>query len=206
MNTNGSVLNGIKVLEVGSWIAGPAAATIMSDFGAEVIKVEPPGAGDPYRGLGALPGMPVSEHNYSWLLDSRNKKSLALDVTRSEGRDVLLRLAAQTDVFLTNFPLALLARLGLTWEDLSAVNPRLIYALLTAYGEVGQEAAKPGYDVNAWWARSGLMDLVRPAGAPPTSSMPGMGDHPTAVALFGAIALGSTSASAPAGARRSRRP
>ncbi|MBI3031128.1 MAG: CoA transferase [Candidatus Rokubacteria bacterium] len=184
------VLDGVKVLEVGSWIAGPAAATIMSDFGAEVIKVEPPGTGDPYRGLGGLPGMPVSEHNYSWLLDSRNKKSLALDVTRPEGRDVLLRLAAKTDVFLTNFPLALLARLGLTWEDLSAVNPRLIYALLTAYGEVGEGAAKPGFDVNAWWARSGLMDLVRAAGAQPTSSMPGMGDHPTAVALFGAIALG----------------
>jgi formyl-CoA transferase len=183
-------LDGIKVLEVGSWIAGPAAATIMSDFGAEVIKVEPPGAGDPYRQLSRRPGMPASEHNYSWLLDSRNKKSLALDVTRPEGRNVLLRLAGKADVYLTNFPPALLARLGLTWEDLSAVNPRLIYASLTAYGEVGEEATKPGYDVNAWWARSGLMDLVRPAGAQPTSSMPGMGDHPTAMALFGAIALG----------------
>ena len=190
MSASGRALDGIKVLEVGSWIAGPAAATIMSDFGAEVIKVEPPGAGDPYRQMPRLPGMPLSEHNYSWLLDSRNKKSLALDVTKPEGRDVLLRLAAQTDVFLTNFPPALLARLRLAWEDLSAVNPRLIYALLTAYGEVGEEATKPGFDVNAWWARSGLMDLVRPAGAQPTSSMPGMGDHPTAVALFGAIALG----------------
>ncbi len=190
MSAGGRALDGIKVLEVGSWIAGPAAATIMSDFGAEVIKVEPPGAGDPYRGLGALPGMPLSEHNYSWLLDSRNKKSLALDVTRPEGRDVLLRLAGKTDVFLTNFPPALLARLRLAWEDLSVVNPRLIYALLTAYGEVGEEATKPGYDVNAWWARSGMMDLVRSSGAQPTSSMPGMGDHPTAVALFGAIALG----------------
>ena len=190
MSASGRALDGIKVLEVGSWIAGPAAATIMSDFGAEVIKVEPPGAGDPYRQMPRLPGMPLSEHNYSWLLDSRNKKSLALDVTKPEGRDVLLRLAGKTDVFLTNFPPALLARLRLAWEDLSAVNPRLIYALLTAYGEVGEEATKPGFDVNAWWARSGLMDLVRPAGAQPTSSMPGMGDHPTAVALFGAIALG----------------
>jgi formyl-CoA transferase len=183
-------LDGIKVLEVGSWIAGPAAATIMSDFGAEVIKVEPPGAGDPYRQLSRRPGMPLCEHNYSWLLDSRNKKSLALDVTRPEGRDVLLRLAARADVYLTNFPPALLARLGLAWEDLSVVNPRLIYASLTAYGEVGEEATKPGYDVNAWWARSGMMDLVRSAGAQPTVSLPGMGDHPTAMALFGAIALG----------------
>ncbi len=187
---NGRVLDGIKVLDVGTWIASPAAPMIMSDFGAEVIKVEPPRTGDPYRYFPRLPGAPLSEHNYSWLLDSRNKKSLALDVTRPEGREALLRLVARADVYVTNFPPALLARLRLTWEDLSAVNPRLIYASLTAYGEVGEEANKPGFDVNAWWARSGLMDLVRPAGAPPTISMPGMGDHPTSMALFAAIMLG----------------
>ncbi len=190
MNGAGQVLDGVRVLDVGTWIAGPAAATILSDFGAEVIKVEPPGAGDPYRQLSRLPGMPVSQHDYCWLLDARNKKSLALDVTVSEGRDVLLALVARADVFVTNFPAARLARLRLAYEDLSPVNPRLIYALLTAYGEVGEEASKPGFDVNAWWARSGLMDLVRAAGAPHTPSMPGMGDHPTAMALFAAIMLG----------------
>jgi len=190
MNTDGRVLDGIRVLDVGTWIAAPAAATIMSDFGAEVIKIESPGTGDPYRYLLQLPGMPLSEHNYSWLLDSRNKKSLALDLTRPEGRDVLLALVAQADVYVTNFSPARLARLRLTYEDLFPLNPRLIYASLTAYGEVGEEASKPGFDINAWWARSGLMDLVRAPGAPPTSSMPGMGDHPAAVALFGAIMLG----------------
>jgi len=190
MSTGSRVLDGIKVLDVGTWVASPAAATIMSDFGAEVIKIEPPRTGDPYRQLPAVPGMPLSEHNYSWLLDSRNKKSLALDVTRPEGRDVLQALVARADVFVTNFPPALLARLGLTYEDLSLVNPRLVYASLTAYGEVGDEANKPGFDVNAWWARSGMMDLVRPAGAPPTISLPGMGDHPTSVALFASIMLG----------------
>ncbi|MBI2554766.1 MAG: CoA transferase, partial [Candidatus Rokubacteria bacterium] len=190
MSAGGRVLDDIRVLDVGTWIASPAAATIMSDFGAEVIKVEPPGTGDPYRCLQALPGMPLSEHNYSWWLDSRNKKSLALDVTKPQGREVLLALAARADVYVTNFPPARLGRLRLAWEDLSAVNPRLIYASLTAYGEVGAEANKPGFDVNAWWARSGFMDLVRPAGAPPTISMPGMGDHPTAMALFAAIMMG----------------
>lgn len=190
MSASRRVLDGIKVLDVGSWIAGPAAATIMSDFGAEVVKVEPPRTGDPYRQLPRLPGMPVSEHNYSWLLDARNKKSLTLDLTMPEGRDVLLALATQADVYVTNFPPPLLARLKLSYEDLSPVNPRLIYASLTAYGEVGEEATKPGFDVNAWWARSGLMDLVRAAGAPPSSSMPGMGDHPTAMALFAAIMMG----------------
>jgi len=122
MSTGSRVLDGIKVLDVGTWVASPAAPTIMSDFGAEVIKIEPPRTGDPYRQLPAVPGMPLSEHNYSWLLDSRNKKSLALDVTRPEGRDVLQALVARADVFVTNFPPALLARLGLTYEDLSPVT------------------------------------------------------------------------------------
>ena len=184
-----SVLDGIKVLDVGTWVAGPAAATVMSDFGAEVIKVEPPGAGDPYRGLARRPGMPQSEHDYCWLLDSRNKKSVALDLKVPEGREVLLALAARADVFLTNLQPDSLARLRLTWEDLAPLNSRLVYASLTGYGEVGAEANKPGFDANAWWARSGLMDLVRSAGASPTVSMPGMGDHPTSLAVFGAVML-----------------
>lgn len=186
----GRILEGIMVLDVGSFIAGPAAATVMSDFGAEVIKVEPPGTGDPYRDLLRLPGMPLSEHNYPWLLDSRNKKSLALDLKVPEGREALLTLVARADVYLTNYPPEVLGRLRLAWEDLSAVNPRLVYASLTGYGEVGEEANKPGFDVNAWWARSAMMDLVRQSNGPPASSMPGMGDHPTSVALFGAIMLG----------------
>ena len=182
------VLDGITVLDVGSFIAGPSAATVLSDFGAEVIKVEPPG-GDPHRRLQYLPGFPVSEHNYPWLLDSRNKKSLVVDLKQPDGHALLLRLAARADVVVTNLPPPVLGRLRIAWEDLEPVNARLVYAQLTGYGEVGEEAAKPGYDINAWWARSGLMDLVRSAGCPPARSMPGMGDHPTGMALFGAIML-----------------
>ena len=184
----GHILAGITVLDVGSWIAGPAAATVMSDFGAEVIKVEPPG-GDPYRDFYHVTGAPTSDINYPWLLDARNKKSVVLDLAIPEARDALLALVAGADVFLTNQPPARIERLRLGYEELSAVNPRLVYASLTGYGDEGEEANKLGFDINAWWARSGLMDVVRAAGAPPAGSVPGMGDHPSAMTLFGAIML-----------------
>ena len=98
------IFEGLKVLDCASFIAAPAAATVLSDFGAEVIKIEPPGAGDPYRLLPKLPGYPISEHNFAWLLEGRNKRSLALDLAKPEGREVLYRLAAEADVFITNFP------------------------------------------------------------------------------------------------------
>jgi crotonobetainyl-CoA:carnitine CoA-transferase CaiB-like acyl-CoA transferase len=189
MSPSPRALDGILVLDVGSFLAGPSAATVMSDFGAEVIKVETPDGGDPNRRLGELPGLPVSEHNYSWLLDSRNKKSLAVDLSKPEGREAFLKLAARADVLVTNFPPAVLARLRLTYEELKPLNPRLVYALVTGYGEVGEEANKPGFDINAWWARSGLMDLVHAPDGPPSHSMPGMGDHPTGMVLFGAVML-----------------
>ncbi|HET7875148.1 MAG TPA: CoA transferase [Methylomirabilota bacterium] len=188
MTDNRHVLDGIRVLDVGSFIAAPSACTVLGDFGAEVIKVEPL-TGDPHRRLRYLPGFPVTEHDYLWILEGRNKKSLAVDLKQPDGRAILLRLAGRADVFVTNLPPPVLARLRITWGDLAPVNARLIYAQLTGYGEVGEEAGKPGYDINAWWARSGLMDLVRSAGCPPARSMPGMGDHPTGMALFGAIML-----------------
>jgi crotonobetainyl-CoA:carnitine CoA-transferase CaiB-like acyl-CoA transferase len=182
------IFAGLKVLDCASFIAAPAAATILSDFGADVIKIEPPGGGDPYRRLSSLPGYPVSEHNYCWMLESRNKRSLALDLTKPEGRSVLHRLVAQADVFITNMPFPARGRLGITYEALSPLNARLIYASFSGYGETGEEANKPGFDSNAYWARSGLMDMVRPSGdAPPARSAPGMGDHPSALALYSGI-------------------
>src|SRR6266498_1236672 len=103
MNDGQNILSGLRVIDCGAYIAGPAAATIMSDFGAEVIKIERPPHGDPYRRLSFLPGMPVSEHNYCWMLDARNKKSLALDLRDEAGREALRRLVATADVFITNY-------------------------------------------------------------------------------------------------------
>jgi crotonobetainyl-CoA:carnitine CoA-transferase CaiB-like acyl-CoA transferase len=182
------IFEGLKVLDCASFIAAPAAATVLSDFGAKVIKIEPPGAGDPYRNLPNLPGYPRSEHNFAWLLESRNKRSLALDLSKPEGQAVLHRLAAEADVFITNFPPAVRGRLGIAYAELAPLNQRLIYASFTGYGEKGEEANKPGFDSNAYWARSGLMDLVRAdTTTTPARSVAGMGDHPCAMALYGAI-------------------
>jgi crotonobetainyl-CoA:carnitine CoA-transferase CaiB-like acyl-CoA transferase len=182
------IFAGLKVLDCASFIAAPAAATVLSDFGAQVIKIEPPGSGDPYRNLPNLPGYPHSPHNYAWMLEARNKRSLALDLGKLEARAVLHRLVAESDVFITNFPPAVRQRLGVSYAELAPLNQRLIYASFTGYGEKGDEANKPGFDSNAYWARSGLMDLVRAdEQSTPARSVAGMGDHPCAMALFGAI-------------------
>jgi crotonobetainyl-CoA:carnitine CoA-transferase CaiB-like acyl-CoA transferase len=183
------ILEGLRVLDVGSFVFGPAAATVMADFGADVVKVEPPTTGDPYRYLHQMPPLPKCAEDYCWLLTGRGKRSVALDLKDAEAREVLLRLVREADVFVTNYPLRVLRSLRLGWRDLEPLNPRLVYAHATGFGEEGPEAEKPGYDATAWWARSGLQDSVRPKDGVPALSVPGMGDHPSALALFGAIML-----------------
>ena len=143
------IFEGLKVLDCASFIAAPAAATVLSDFGADVIKIEPPGLGDPYRNLPNLPGYPVGAHNYAWMLEARNKRSLALDLSKPEGQAVLYRLVTEADVFITNFPPGVRQRLGITHGELMPLNERLVYASFTGYGEKGEEANKPGFDSNA---------------------------------------------------------
>ena len=180
-----SVFTGLRVIDCASWIAGPCAATMMSDFGADVIKIEPPGAGDPWRGRGPIPGRDV---DYYWQLTSRNKRSIAIDLKIPDGIAALHRLVSTADVFVTNFPLPVRDRLQLSAAQLTALNPRLIYASFTAYGEEGEEAAKTGFDSTAYWARTGLMDQVRATETtPPSRSMPGMGDHPSGTGMYAAI-------------------
>ena len=185
------LLKDLLVLDCASFVAGPAAATIMSDFGARVIKIEPPGAGDSHRQLMKLPGAPIAEHDYFWMLDNRNKESLALDLKQDSARAILETLVRRADVFVTNFPGPIRERLKLRPEDILPLNEKIIYASLTPYGDEGPEKDRTGYDSTAWWARSGLMSSVRPTvDAEPARSIPAMGDHPTAVALFGAIMTG----------------
>ncbi len=180
-----SLFAGLKVIDCASWIAGPAAATILSDFGADVIKIEPPGAGDPWRASTPVPGKAT---DYYWQLTSRNKRSLAIDLKHADGLAVLNRLIGSADVFVTNFPLPVRERLKIAAGDLLALNPRLIYASLTAYGEQGEEAGRTGFDSTAYWARTGLMEMVRAsADTEPARSVPGMGDHPSATGLYAAI-------------------
>lgn len=186
-----SLFGDLLVLDCASFIAGPAAATMLSDYGARVIKVEPPGIGDSYRQIINLPTMPVCDRDYFWMLDSRNKESLALDLKQDSAQAVLGTLIDRADVFITNFPGPIRERLKLRAEDVLSRNEKIIYASLTPYGEDGPEKDRTGYDTTAWWARSGMMHFVRPGTtAEPSFSIPGMGDHPTAVALFGAIVAG----------------
>ena len=142
----------LLVIDCASYVAGPAAATIMSDFGARVIKIEPPVEGDSYRTLIKYRGA-ADVIDYFWTLDSRNKESLALDLKTSEGRAFLDTLIQRADVFLTNYPFPIRERLRLRAEDVRPLNPRLIYASLTPYGEHGPERDSTGYDATNY--RSG---------------------------------------------------
>ena len=177
-------LQGIKVLDVGSYVAGPAAATVMADFGADVIKLEPLD-GDPYR---ALLGLVTMEYpNFFWDQDSRNKRSLSIDITSTGGRNVLKKLIEVCDVVITNYRPELLDKLKLNYSDVAAIRPDVIYGQVNSFGLLGSDANRTGFDATAWWARSGLMDYVRHPQSPPAVSAPGMGDHATCMSLFGGI-------------------
>jgi formyl-CoA transferase len=183
------ILSGLRVIDCGTYIAAPAAATILSDFGAEVIKIERPPYGDPYRYLPLVGGMPLCDQNYTWILDARNKKSVALDLSDTEARGALLKLIESADIFITNYQPQLRRKFALDYSDLEPLNPRLIYASVTGYGEKGADAEKPGYDATAYWARSGLMHSMHNGDAEPVQSPAGFGDHPTSMTLFASIML-----------------
>ncbi len=140
-------LEGIRVVEVGVWVAGPAAAAILADWGADVVKIEPP-EGDPARTFQRMLGgdMPT---NPPFELDNRNKRSVVVDLATDEGRDVATRLIDHADVFVTNIRRAALARIGLDDERLLARNPRLVYALISGFGTEGPDADQPAYDIAA---------------------------------------------------------
>jgi crotonobetainyl-CoA:carnitine CoA-transferase CaiB-like acyl-CoA transferase len=182
-------LDGIRVVEIATFVFMPGAGTVMSDFGADVIHVEPPGSGDPYRSLYQMKPLPSSDVNYCWELDGRNKRSLVVDLKAAAGHAVIMDLIRGADVLITNYHPSVLAALRITYEECAAINPRLVYAHGTGYGEAGPEVEKPGYDATAWWARSGLMDAARPHGGDLAFSTPGMGDHPSSMTAFGGIAL-----------------
>ncbi|MFJ7200400.1 MULTISPECIES: CaiB/BaiF CoA transferase family protein [unclassified Streptomyces] len=182
------LLEGLHVVDLASFIAGPAAATMLGDFGADVVKVEPPHTGDSYRALSSIPPNPhVDGFNYPWQLDNRNKRSVAVNLKSPGAKPVLERLVKWADVLVTNFPPHTRAKLGLNYEDLAPLNPRLIYADVTGFGEEGPDAHLPGFDVTAYWARSGLMDYTRQRDGAPAMSVFGSGDHPTAVSLYAGI-------------------
>ena len=181
------LFKGLKVIDAATVIAGPAAAMMMADFGADVIKIEEPKRGDMLRWLSNMPDTDPGAENYMWQMDGRNKRSIALDLKHPQGLKIMHELIAQCDVFICNMPYPSRERFNLTYDDVKPSNPQLIYASLTAYGELGEERDRKGFDQLAYWARSGLMDLMREPGTQPTQGLPGMGDHPTAVAIYAGI-------------------
>jgi crotonobetainyl-CoA:carnitine CoA-transferase CaiB-like acyl-CoA transferase len=187
--TADNIFSGLKVVDLASFIAGPAAAVILSDFGADVIKVEPP-KGELWRIGNKIPPQPIAPEPYQWHLNNRNKRGVALDLKSPGAAKILRRLVEWADVLIVNTPHAARKKLGLEYEDVAPWNSRLVYADLTGFGEKGPDASLPGFDITAYWARSGLLSLTRDAGAPPTWPVSGSGDHATAVGLFSAIVMG----------------
>ena len=181
-----NIFTGLKVVDLASFIAGPSAAVILSDFGADVIKVEPP-AGDFWRRAHKIPPQPQANDAYPWHLANRNKRGMALDLKSPSAPQVLERLVKWTDVLIVNTPHPARKRLNLEYDDVVRWNPRLIYADLTGFGEKGPDANLPGFDITSYWARSGLLSMTRDLGAPPTWPVAGSGDNATAVGLYSAI-------------------
>src|SRR3989449_824124 len=181
-----NIFSGLKVVELASFIAGPSAAVILSDFGADVIKVEPP-SGDLWRHEQQIPPHPRSKAPYPFHLTNRNKRGITLDLKSPSAQQVLERLVKWADVLIVNTPHPARKRLKLEYDDVTKWNPRLIYADLTGFGEKGPDAELPGFDITAYWARSGLLSMTRDAGAPPTWPVAGSGGNATAVGLYSAF-------------------
>ena len=177
-------MDGVKVVEVGMWVAGPAGAAILGDWGADVVKIEPPD-GDPFRGL--LSGI-IDGVSPPFELDNRNKRSVGLNLALPEGREVAAALVDQADVFVTNARPSALARAGLDWDTVSARNPRLVYAHVTGYGLTGDDADRAAYDVGAFWSRAGVAASLTPDGQDLPYQRGGMGDHMAGMAAAGAVA------------------
>ncbi len=169
-------LDGIVVLELAVALAAPSATALLADWGAAVIKVEPL-TGDPQRG---------NTSNSYFSQDNRGKRSIAVDLSSDEGRSIMLRLVERADVFVTNIRPGGLDRLGMDSTSLLEHNPRLVYAQLTGYGADGPAANRPGYDIGAFWSRSGVAGALAGTAEPPVQR-PAMGDHTTGLALVAAV-------------------
>ncbi|MCH2567359.1 MAG: CoA transferase [Pseudomonadales bacterium] len=176
-------LEHLKVVDAASYLAAPGAATVLADFGADVVKIEPL-QGDGYRLL--VGPYPVPYH---WQLTSRNKKSIALDLRSDRGLSILHELVADTDVLLTNFRPDQQRDFKMTWDQMSERNDRLIMAEVTGYGTEGPDRNMRAFDATAWWARSGMMDLIREPDRIPQQGAGGFGDHATCMSLCGGIMM-----------------
>ncbi len=178
------LLEGLKVVEMATWVAGPSCAAVLADWGADVVKVESP-IGDATRAF--QPDTAESPGNPIFTNENRGKKGVVLDISKPEGREALLALLRQADIFVTNVRPGSMKRARLDYDSLKGEMPRLIYAAVTGYGLTGPEADKPAFDITAFWARSGVARAMIPTDQAPFPSRPGFGDHTTALATVSAI-------------------
>jgi crotonobetainyl-CoA:carnitine CoA-transferase CaiB-like acyl-CoA transferase len=180
-------LQGIKVLELSTFVAAPSCARLLADFGAEVIKIESKN-GDAWRYFGTTLNVPASEiENPIFDIVNSNKKSISVDIKSEEGLEVVHKLVSQADIFITNIRPKSLANIGLNYESLKENYPRLIYGSISGFGDQGPDVDKPGFDVVAYWARSGFMaDLVKPDEYPVYTPI-GFGDVTVGMTLFAGL-------------------
>ncbi len=180
-------LDGIRVVEVANWLAAPSAAALLADLGADVVKIEQP-AGDAWRHVlmqGRNPDFdPDTDVDAPYELDNRGKRGVALSLERPGASDVVKRMVAEADIFVTNLTAPRIARYDLGSEALMALNPRLIYVVLTGYGTRGPDNAKTAFDYSAYWSRSGIMGLIGEPDGPPMPCRPGQGDHATSLNML----------------------
>jgi crotonobetainyl-CoA:carnitine CoA-transferase CaiB-like acyl-CoA transferase len=185
------MFEGIKIVELAQWVFVPATGAVFSNLGADVVKIERLGGGDPLRALfTASLGQPTGQYNPRVEQNNSGKKSLAIDIATPEGLAILFRLIEQADVFLTNFRASTLERYGLDVDGVRARNPNVIYARGHGFGARGPHADRPGYDASAFWARGGVGATLTTGSAPePVAMRPAFGDHTAAMNLaFGVAA------------------
>lgn len=170
-------LEGLKVVEVGNILAGPWCGTLMADFGAEIIKIEPPETGDLIRGMGRVKDL-------WYAVEGRNKKNITLNLKSEKGKEILRDLIKDADVLIENFRPGVFKRLGFTWESMSAINPRLVYVCSSGYGQTGPESHKPGFD-RIGLARGGFTEVTGFPDQPPIK--PGLSVCDFYCAMFACI-------------------
>jgi len=178
-------MEGIRVVEVGMWVAGPSAAAVLGDWGADVVKIEPPD-GDPFRGL--ISSFGAGGISPPFELDNRNKRSVGLNLVHEDGRRIAAQLVDRADVFVSNARPVALERAELDYATVSARNPRLVYALINGYGLEGKDRDRAAYDVGAFWSRAGVAAALTPEGGDLPYQRGGMGDHMAGMAAAGAVA------------------
>ncbi len=178
-------LDGVRVVELGVWVAGPGAGGILADWGADVVKIEPP-TGDPARSFASMLGGDLP-FNPPFELDNRSKRSIVIDLATDDGRELAYRLLDTADVFVTNVRLAGLRRAGLDFETVARRAPSLVYAVITGYGLHGPDRDRAAYDIGAFWARSGIAGLLTAPGGTPPYQRGGMGDHSAGMSLAAGV-------------------